>query len=274
MTGYEIALGFIASVVALLSYSYALFRNKKATQMKSVLHPTKSETSQSDVSRTAIRKAFDNINNLSSIAQNTRITAIKFSEIIKETYFLNPDKIQTATTTKSQIGKIVKQVESISNNVHRLSDHTKNIESILGLLKDVAEQTNLLALNAAIEAARSGENGRGFAVVADEVRTLAMRTQNSTQEIEKLISNLQEEANYICQEMDTARQQSSHSFEEIESFINLFEIASKAMSDMSSLNYQILNASEKQAKTMEQLNANMATIEQEIISITGSNNSR
>jgi twitching motility protein PilJ len=82
-------------------------------------------------------------------------------------------------------------VQAGAKKIKGLGDRSMEINSIVGTITKISDQTNMLALNAAIEAARAGEQGRGFSVVADEVRKLAERTASATQEIGKLVRNIQ-----------------------------------------------------------------------------------
>ena len=99
------------------------------------------------------------------------------------------------------------EIEQAVTITHKLDGFSGNIGSILDVIRGIAEQTNLLALNAAIEAARAGDAGRGFAVVADEVRALATRTQQSTEEIQSMIHNLQACSNEVVTVMGRSYEQ-------------------------------------------------------------------
>ena len=108
-----------------------------------------------------------------AIASETVASADKGREVI--------DKVlDTSRHINSSVNEVTQQIE-------RLNQQSRSIESIISTISGIADQTNLLALNAAIEAARAGEQGRGFAVVADEVRQLAARTSSSTNEIVSVI---------------------------------------------------------------------------------------
>jgi methyl-accepting chemotaxis protein len=90
-----------------------------------------------------------------------------------------------------------------SDSIKVLTERSKEIARVLGVITDIASQTNLLALNAAIEAAQAGDAGRGFAVVAEEIRKLAEDSRNSAREIEKLVADVQQDTTQASQVIET-----------------------------------------------------------------------
>jgi methyl-accepting chemotaxis protein len=93
---------------------------------------------------------------------------------------------ESASAVAVQGGSVVSNVISTMNDI---SESSRKINDIIGVIDGIAFQTNILALNAAVEAARAGEQGRGFAVVASEVRNLAQRSAAAAKEIKELIGN-------------------------------------------------------------------------------------
>jgi len=114
---------------------------------------------------------------------------------------------EAVISVESAVGELSTAFSQASNTILNVADSSENIGTVINVINGIAEQTNLLALNAAIEAARAGEQGRGFAVVADEVRVLAQRTQQSTEEIKKVVEELQKNSHSAVQEMQQGRNQ-------------------------------------------------------------------
>ncbi|WP_296266256.1 methyl-accepting chemotaxis protein [Pseudomonas sp. UBA6562] len=160
----------------------------------------------------------------------------------------------------AQIERLAHEVNNSSEAMGELKQESDKIGSVLDVIKSVAQQTNLLALNAAIEAARAGEAGRGFAVVADEVRSLAQRTQQSTEEIEELIANLQQGTQRVADVMDASRGLTDSSVELTRRAGGALGTITRTVSSIQAMNQQIATAAEEQSAVAEEINRSVMNV--------------
>ncbi len=162
------------------------------------------------------------------------------------------DVVKTSTET---INRLTGQIETTAEKIHGLRERSDSIGSVMEVIRSIAEQTNLLALNAAIEAARAGEQGRGFAVVADEVRSLAQKTQQSTEEIESIIVQLQKAADDAHKSMEFSVGAVRETIETSAKVDTALENIRKNVQSINSMNHHIATASAEQSSVASEVSA-------------------
>ncbi len=167
---------------------------------------------------------------------------------------------QVVRLSMARIEQLADSATSASSSIESLSAEIQNIGTVVGVIKSVAEQTNLLALNAAIEAARAGEQGRGFAVVADEVRALAKRTQQSTEEIERLVSALRSAAQSSVQQIQNSGELVKLAVSDALQTESALGSIAAAVSLIQQMNQQIAAAAEEQSSVAEEINRSVTSI--------------
>ncbi len=208
------------------------------------------EVSQAATAVTEMSAAVDEVaRNAEAAAQSSR-----------ESMEFTRSGIENVAQTLKAIEGLAGNVASTGEQVKALSSRAQDISKVVEVIRAVAEQTNLLALNAAIEAARAGEQGRGFAVVADEVRALAHRTQQSTQEIEQMISAIQADSTHAVSAMNVSAEMASSSISVARNAdLSLKQIA-QAITQINERNLLIATASEEQAQVAHEADQNLTSI--------------
>lgn len=163
-------------------------------------------------------------------------------------------------TNKQTILQLASEIEQASGVINEVNQHSAAIGGILDVIRGVADQTNLLALNAAIEAARAGEHGRGFAVVADEVRTLASKTQQSTEEIQSMIEQLQNGSSSAVTVMNNSKSQAEKCVEQSEQATIALDGITDSVHQANDMSEQIVSAAREQNQVSSEISERLESI--------------
>lgn len=215
-------------------------------------------------------QAITAIEEMSATASAIAQSADEAAKLTDRTNRYAEESKQSVTGAVHSVNDLVTQVVSMSDTITRMSDDTKQINSVLQVIGDIAEQTNLLALNAAIEAARAGEQGRGFAVVADEVRALAARTQQSTAQINEMLAKLKTTTENVVNEMGSTRTRCEETAERTNHVMDTLNVVTDSVAEINNLNTLVATSAMEQRQVTDEVSKNMAAI-QEIIRQLNSN---
>ena len=241
--------------------------SEAAAHLQAVSHRANSELQQE---RTQVTAVSDAVKQMATTVEEISVNASQSSKAAVEADKQVKVGVKEAKDAKDEIYHLAASIQQGVAVVDGLSQESDNIGAVIDVINSIAEQTNLLALNAAIEAARAGEQGRGFAVVADEVRSLASRTQDSTDDIRKMVETLQTMATQTKTVMAEGATRSNESVAKTENVLQFLTSVEKSIDEVQQQSQQIACATEQQTVAAEEINRALEEISH-LSDNTGSN---
>jgi len=228
-----------------------------ATQLSAVTEQT----------RAGISNQKDETNQVATAMNEMLATAQEVARHAEQASAAANEADEQAAAGDKVVGQAVEQIGHLAHEMARagqamiaLQQESQKIGGVLDVIKSVSQQTNLLALNAAIEAARAGSAGEGFAVVADEVRSLALRTQESAEEIEGLILGLHTGTQQVADIMDGSRALTDYSVDLSRDAGDALAAIIRTVSIIQEMNPQIAAAAEEQSAVAEEINRSVLKV--------------
>jgi methyl-accepting chemotaxis protein len=196
----------------------------------------------------SLERTGENTDESKRLAQRTIQDALEGQQAVEQV-MTSMEMIQQTVTTA---------VEAITGFAQR----SREIDTILDVIRDITEQTSLLALNASIIAAQAGTHGRGFAVVADEIKNLADGVSTSTKDIGTIVRSLQQDTNRVVQsvhegvtDVKQGMERTQQAQEALEKIISSAQRSSSVVTEIADALHGLITTSHNVSSAMEQVNA-------------------
>ncbi|MEL7501408.1 MAG: GAF domain-containing protein [Cyanobacteria bacterium J06554_6] len=223
------------------------------TAIRTLTQDAQQQASQTTQTLTSVEAMTQSITQVADQAQQAAAVAKTASETAADGGSAMDLTVQNILSLRSTVGETAKKVK-------RLGESSQQISKVVSLINQIAMQTNLLAINAGIEAARAGEDGQGFAAVAEEVTELAARSSAATQEIERIVENIQRETSDVVEAIESSTAQVVEGTQQVEAAKHSLTQILEVSQQIDALAQTISEATVSQVDTAQQVSSLMQEI--------------
>ena len=219
------------------------------------------QTTGSAEQATAINQTTSTLEEIKSTSTQTLEKAEMLGSVASQARDQGQQGIQATSLTVESMQSIRKKVEAIAETNLALSEQTKQIGEITGVVNNLSQQSKMLALNASIEAAKAGEAGKGFAVVANQIGNLAERSEESTVQVQKILENIRHATDRAVMATEEGAKEVDQGVSLVNQTGDTMNSLNSAIRETSVASDQIVAAVRQEAAGIQQIATAMSEIE-------------
>ncbi len=222
-------------------------------ESQAVRQSTETISEATDEQESHVESVSSEMSNVSATIEEVTATADDVADQSERMAERGEEGGEAAEQAVDELDEIESGISEARETASHLTNQTAEIDDVVDFIADIADQTNLLALNASIEAARAGEAGDGFAVVAEEIKSLAEETQQATDEIGDLLSDVHTHAETTAEELDATAENVSSGIETVEGALHSLETIAEQATETNIGVQEINDATAEQAEAAQQV---------------------